>query len=939
MSFHDRNNLKPSEPLQRGSGGVLQPPIPWKGIGMAATILMVIVAAYVFKSIYIDFLWFQSVGFESVFRTRLTAQVALFLIGALAGTFAIGGNILLARRFAPKGSEESFIKELHPATVRRLAEVLLAAVTVLMGVIFGSAASGAWETILRWMNSVQFGQPDPQFGRDIAFFVFDLPAYRFFQAWLIGLVFVSLLAAGAVYGLSYALQQFQLRVTRQMRIHLSALGGLVVLLIAVNSYLRIFDVLSSTGGLIYGGTYTDINVRLPVGYILAAVAALAGLAIIANGFLSSKGFRLPLAAIGLWVVAGIAGALVPQAVQSLHVEPNEMRREEPYIERHIEATRRAWDLDRIDAVSHPANPVVTQAELDQNPATLDNIRLLDPEPLNATLNELQALRPLYRFADIDISRYPLGAGDGVADQQVLISARELDLARVGDRNWTRDRLQLTHGFGAIATPVTEVEEEGLPRLTLRDIPPRAEHSRLELTEAGSRIYFGELTGHYVIVNSQEAEFDYPDPVQAGRDIRTFYEYDRGIPLSSLFRRLMLSWELWDLNLLISEQVQSDSRLLMDRQIQDRVRKIAPFLILDSDPYVFNMDGELHWMQPAYTTAGGYPYSQPASGGVNYIRNSVQVVTDSRTGDIDFYLLDPEDPVAQTVDRIFPGLLTPAEEMPIAVRQQLRYPLDLFRVQAQHYQRYHVTNAEVFFLGEDFWEIPIQRGRGGTQPMDPYYVTMRLPGEEQVEFVVILPFTPRDRENTVAWLAGRSDGEHFGSLRNFRFPSGVLVFGPSQVENRIEQNALISQQLTLWDTAGSEVLRSTLMMVPVGDSFLYVQPVYLQAAGGRMPELRRVIVANGNAVAMEETFEQALEVVTGQRAPSAPEALTTEIGTGGATEASAPPETPAPSADPASDLQRLIQQARQSSAATQAELDRLRELLDQIDRQLQPPATP
>jgi len=932
MAFHDPDDLRPTGPvLPKPSGGELQPPVSWKGLGIAAAVLALIVTAHVLKSIYVDFLWFQSVGFESIFRTRLTAQVILFLAGALAGAIAIGGNILLARRFAPKGPEESFINELHPATIRRMADLLLAGGALLVAVSFGRAASGAWETVLRWMNGVRFGQLDEQFGRDIAFFLFDLPAYRFFQAWLMGLVMASLVAAAAVYGLSYALQQFRLHVTRPMRAHLSVLGGAAILLIAVNSYLGIFDLVNSSGGIVYGGTYADIHARLPVRYVLTGLAALAGIVTIAHGLLSPQGFRVPLAAFGLWVVAGIGGGLYPQVIQSLQVEPNELRREEPYIDRHIRATRQAWSLDRVDAVSHPANPVVTREEMARNPATLQNIRLLDPTPLNATLNELQALRPLYRFRDIDISRYPLAAGTQETHQQVLISARELDLARVGDRNWTRDRLQLTHGFGAVATPVTEVEEEGLPRLMLRDIPPQAEDSRLELTEAGSRIYFGELTQHYVVVNSQEPEFDYPDPEQAGRDIRTFYEHDRGISLSSLFRRLILSWELWDLNLLISGEIQSDSRVLMHRQIQDRVRKIAPFLTLDTDPYVFIMDSGLYWMQPAYTIATGYPYSQPAGGGVNYIRNSVQIVTDSRTGDVAFYLVDPEDPVAETFARIFPGLFTPAEAMSGAVRQQLRYPLDLFRVQAQHYQRYHVTNAEVFFLGEDFWEIPIQRLRGTTQAMDPYYLTMRLPDEEQTEFVLILPFTPRERENTVAWLAGRSDGEHFGSLRNFRFPSGVLVFGPSQIENRIEQNALISQQLTLWDTAGSEVLRSTLMMVPVGDSFLYVQPVYLQAAGGRMPELRRVIVANGNAVAMEETFEQALEVVTGLRTPTAPDVqMTTETPADISAAGEIPPA-------PEGGLQRLIQQARQSSDATQAELDRLRGLLDQIEEQI--PAAP
>lgn len=930
MAIEDGDDSKPPEASQ-GDAGAAAAPFPWKAfslagkaLGLATGILVAVVVADQLVSIYVDYLWFQSVGFDGVFLKRLNTQIPLFVAGYLVAGAAIGGNIWLARRSAPRGSEKSFISELRPAAIWRMADALLVVATLLGALMFGAAAAGAWETVLRWLHAVPFGQADPQFGRDIGFFLFDLPVYRFFQGWLVGLALVSALGAAAVYGLSYPLQEFHLRVTPGMRIHLSMLGGAVLLLVAVGTYLSVFELVTSARGLVAGAMYTDVNARLPLRYIVALLAAVAGLATMANAFVSSRSVRLPLATFGLWVAATIGAGLYASAVQSFQVEPNELRREEPYIGRNIDATRRAWGLDRIVEASHPARPVVTPEEIAANPETLENIRILDPDPLTATLNELQALRPFYRFADIDISRYPLNGARpaGRADQQVLISARELDLDRVADRNWTRDHLQLTHGFGAIVTPVTEVETGGLPRLALRDIPPRTPYERLALSDDGARIYFGELTRHYVIVNTRESEFDYPDPQVEGRDIRTSYEHDRGIVLSSRFRRLVLAWELGDLNLLISGQIHNDSRLLMHRQIGDRVRKIAPFLMLDSDPYPVIVDGALKWMLPAYTVAGTYPYSQPA-GGINYIRGSVQIVVDASSGDMDFYRVDVQDPVALTFSRIFPRLFTPGVAMPDALRQQARYPLDLFRLQAQHYQGYHVTDAKVFFLGEDFWQIPIQRTRERTRAMEPYYVTMQLPGESRVEFVLIAPFTPRGRENTIAWLAGRSDGAHFGSLRNFRFPSGVLVFGPSQIDNRIDQNALISQQLTLWDTAGSAVLRSALMMVPVGDSFLYVQPVYLQAADGRMPELRRVIVANGSAVAMEETFARALEVVTGQRAPADPGAP------GGA------PEIPAAPAVSASEVQRLVQQARESSEATQAELNRLRELLDRIKAQLGP----
>ena len=927
MSYDDPTPAHPPRSFESTWSTRRPPRVRIRSLGLAAALLILFMGAGVLRSIYVDYLWFESVGFAGVFSTRLGTQVLLFLIGTAVALTVIGASVWFARRAAPRRVEQSFLAELDVRTVRRLGDAGLTMVVLVLGVLLGMAASSAWDTVLRWRYAVPFGEVDPQFGRDVAFFVFALPAYQMLHGWLVALVIASALGAGAAYGLTYALQRFDLVITRGMHIHLSLLAGALFLLIATGTYLGTFGLVTSPSGLLYGGMFTDINARLPMRYVQTVLATFAGVAIIANAFRTRQGLTVPAVGVGLWLVGSVAGGMLyPAMVQSLQVAPNELRREEPYLQRHVDATRRAWGLDRIEAVSHPAASLVTPAEFAANPETLDNIRLLDPLPLTATLNELQALRPLYRFRDIDISRYPLHE-HGTADQQVLISARELDLSRVADRNWTRDRLQLTHGFGAIVTPVTEVQAEGLPRLTLRDIPPQTEHRRLALTEDGARIYFGELTGHYVVVNSQEPEFDYPDPQAEGRDVRTSYAHDRGIELSSRLRRLLLAWELGDLNLLISGQIHDRSRLLLHRQIQQRVSKVAPFLMLDSDPYVAIVDGSLKWIQPAYTAASQYPYSQPASG-VNYIRNSLQIVIDSSTGDMTFYVVDADDAIAQTLGRIFPALFTDGAEMPTAIRQQLRYPLDMFRIQAQHYRQYHVTSAEIFFLGEDFWQLPIQRLRERTQPMEPYYVTIRLPGEEAVEFVLIMPFTPRDRENTVAWLAGRSDGDQFGALRNFRFPTGVLAFGPSQVENRVEQNATISQQLTLWDSAGSEVLRSTLMMIPVGNSFLYVQPVYLQAAGGRMPELRRVIVANGNAVAMEETFDLALKAVMAGHPPVDPR---------GQADADAPvaPGTAAPPPLSMSELQRLIQQARQSSETTQAELERLRSLLDQIERALPP----
>jgi hypothetical protein len=855
----------------------------------------------------------------------LVARVSLFFVGAAITVAVIGGNIFLARRLAPKGHEESFIEEIDVVALRRIVTVVLVAGTLFLSVIFGSVAGGSWETILSWLNGVSFGREDPAFHRDVSFYMFDLPAFQLIQGWFLGLIIVSTIASGAVYALSLSLQGFELNVTRGMRVHLSMLVGIILLLIALSTYLSIFELVLSPGGIVYGATYTDINARLPVRYILIALALFAGLATMANAFLSKDSYRLPLFAFGLWAITGLVGGIFyPNFVQSFQVDPNEREREEQFIARNIEATRFAYGLGDIIESDFAAEQSVTSEELAANPETLDNVRLLDPRPLRDTFNQVQAIRQFYSFNDVDVDRYVLNG----QVRQVMLSPRELDISRAQERNWTRERLQLTHGFGAVVAPVNEVLEEGLPDFITRDIPPVSED--LELSIEGSRIYFGELTDHYVIVNSNEPEFDYP--LGDGNE-GTFYEPDRGIALSSFIRRFALAWELGDTNLLISGQVQDDSRLLMNRNIRQRIDKVAPFLVLDTDPYMVILDGEIKWIQSAYTVSGRYPYSQQSRGSINYIRDSVKIVVDAITGDMTFYLLDPNDPVAATWAKIFPDLFTPDAEMPSEVREHLRYPLDMFSLQSELYLRYHITNPDVFFIGEDVWNIPTERFRQQEQPVEPYYVLMTLPteeaaAEENLEFALILPFTPRNRQNTVAWLAGGSDGEQYGKLRAYRFPTDDLVFGPAQIEARIDQNPGISQQITLWDQAGSEVIRGNLLMIPIGQSFLFVEPIYLQAENSRLPELVRVVVANGNAIAMEPTFERALDVVFGRAQSSLPGGGSV-IDPG--TTTPDPTATPDPGSQTPGDVGDLLNDARDAADAAEQELDRLRALLDAIER--------
>lgn len=891
---------------------------------------MLFVVANVGKSLYVDWLWFDSVAYLEVFRTVLIWKVSLFFAGAVLSVVVIGANIWLARRLAPVGPEESFIEEVDAHAIRRIVTIALIAATVFMAVIFGSVSGGAWEIILSWRNAVPFGgEPDPVFNRDISFYLFDLPAFHFFQVYALWLLIVSAAGAAAVYGLSLSLQGFELNINRGMRVHLSMLAGLILLVITAGTFIGRFDLVADPRGLIAGATYADINARLPVRYILIVLGAFAGIAAIANAFLSSSSYRLPIFAVGLWAIAGLAGgAIYPAVVQRTVVDPNQLERERPFIERNIRFTQLAYGLDEIDARDFAAEPEVSIAEIEANPDTIRNIRLLDARPSRDTFNQMQSIRPLYFFNGVDIDRYEI---DGVVTQ-VMLSARELDIRRAADRNWTNDRLKRTHGYGAVIAPVNRVVEEGLPDFITRDIPPVGEE--IPISESGARIYFGELTTHYVIVNTNEPEFDYP----VGTLFKeTFYEGDAGIRLSNVFKRFVLAWDLGDTNLLISGQIGSGSQLLMNRSLNVRISEVAPFLSLDADPYLVVDNGQLLWIQDAYTTSSAFPYSQPSAwpgGSINYIRNSVKITVDARTGDMTFYLIDEQDPIVQTWASIFPDLFTPIDRMPAELRAHLRYPQDLFQIQSNVYLRYHINDANTFFLNEDLWNIPTERLRQQEVQVEPYYVIMTLPGEAEAEFVLILPFTPRNKQNTVAWMAGRSDGEHLGKLRAYRFPTDDLVFGPAQIEARIDQDPAISQQLTLWDQGGSEVFRGNLLMIPIGESFIFVEPIYLQAETGRLPELKRVIVANGNKIAMEKTFQAALDVVLGIRASSLTGA---DILLGTGTRAPAPTPTPTPqpaAAAPAGSIGDLITQAEAAADAVGDELDRLRTLLEAIRQQQQ-----
>ena len=891
-------------------------------------ILVIFIVASIAKGIYANWLWFDSVpndasaDYLSVFRLRIVTRIWLFFAGAGIFLAFFGINILIAIRYAFRGVTvlPQALGDVEPAAARRIAIVVAVAASLFLAVIFGATAAGQWDSILLLLNSQSFGQEDPAFNRDIGFYVFQLPALNFIVGWSMGAAVITTIVVGALYASRLLLGGTNVDAPPLARPHISLLLILVVGLFISRYWLGRFELVYSERGAAFGAAYTDINAQLPVIYILMALGTLTAVLIFVSIFRRQLLF-LPIGATALWVVVAIVGGLIyPATVQRFQVEPNELAQEREFIQRNIDATRAAYGLDQIEEQPFPARESVTAEEILANPETIQNIRLWDSRPLRDTFNQLQALGPLYNFlpGGVDVDRYEI---DGEL-RQVMLAARELDQTSLEQKNqsWVNRRLNLTHGFGLAMVPVNEVAGQGLPEFFIENIPPTSKFDGFNIEQP--RIYFGEIPASYVIVNADEDEFDFP----VGEDQRAQNRFDGegGVELSSLLRRFVYAWEFGDTDILISDALNDESRLLYRRNIRERVETIAPFLALDSDPYLVVAEGQLFWIQDAYTHTDRYPYST-RNGELNYIRNSVKVVINAFDGSTTFYLVDENDPIAQVYQGIYPDLFTDFDEMPETLRAHVRYPEDLFQIQAQQYLRYHIRNADDFFIGEDFWAIPTEKFFDQEQLLEPYFVIMKLPGEEKEEFVLIMPFRPRgERKNSIAWLAARSDGENLGKLLVFRFTETTVVLGPSQVESRIDQDTTVSRQLSLWDQAGSQVIRGNLLMIPIGESFLFVEPIYLQSTASRFPELKRVVVVTGrnDPVIMEETLEQALAVALGRAEPSEPildgpdgEPPTVEP-TPAPGETPAATSTPRPTTPLSDDVGDLIEQANDSFVRAQ-----------------------
>lgn len=822
--------------------------------GMRLLLIVLAVVAFFLVPAFADFLvdwwWFGEVGYRDVFVTALVWRYGLGLLAFALTLGWLAWHLRKALRMLPSQpltftTREGLTVALPARDQLRPIVLALAAAASLLVALY---AAGEWLTLLRWQHQTAFGHPDPILGYDPAFYVFTLPVLELVRNLALVWIVLAAAGAGALYALGgrLAVTPFGLSVGPEVRRHLSLLAAAFFVVLAFGAWLDRPRTLLTSSSIIQGATYADVHAYMPAALALAG-AALVGAALAVYHASAARNWPLVAAAV-LYLATMVAGQAYGGLIQRFVVSPNEQARETPYLEHNIAATRRAFALDRVEERELSGDAELAREDIDNNRATLDNVRLWDHQPLLETFGQIQEIRTYYDFISVDNDRYLI---DGDL-RQVMLSARELNTASLPNRTWINERLVFTHGHGVTIGPVNQVTPEGLPVLLVRDLPPVSTVPELAIAEPS--IYFGELSNEYAIVRTRTPEFHYP---KGDDNVFTNYEGTGGVPLSSFFRKLVFAVHFRAHQIILSDDLTPESRVIFDRQIRRRVTKIAPFLTYDDDPYLVAAEGRLFWIIDAYTTTARYPYSTEAAPRVNYIRNAVKIVVDAYHGTVTFYLAEPDDPLVQTLARIFPTLLRPLEEMPGSLRRHVRYPEGIFRLQSSIFSTYHMTNPAVFYNREDQWEVPTIDSGGQTVRMQPYYTIMRLPGEERAEFIQMLPFTPRRRDNLASWMVARSDGDRYGQLLVFQFPKQKLIFGPRQVVARINQDQAIAPQITLWNQQGSEVIQGTLMVIPIEESLIYVRPLYLRAQAGRIPELRRVIVAYQNQIVMERTLDEAL----------------------------------------------------------------------------------
>ncbi len=851
-----------------------------KGVLIAIAVLgFLFWAAGKVAVLYADYLWFDSLTYASVFSTELWTKATLGVCAFLVTALWLAGHVILATRLSPTHGFQ--IKGLpwvlSGRRIRWLLHLAALAFGVIVGFGFAGHAAARWYEVLQFLHRAPFGWTDPVLGHDAQTYVFVLPILAQLKAYVMAMAVLGALASAATYFISGAIGWQYARMTRAATTHLAALVALLLIAVGFGYWLDRYDLLLSSRSTVFGAGYVDIHVRLPVFAFMAVASAVAALLVLAAGI------RMKPKAAG--VVVGLLVAIhviavwsYPSLQQRFDVLPNELEREAAYLRHNIEATRFAFGLSDVEVKEFPAGGSLTPEALRRARGTLENIRLWDWRALKPTYQEIQGLRTYYRFNGVDIDRYHV---DGQY-RQVSVAVRELEqsLLQEKSRTWVNLHLLYTHGYGLCMSPVNAVTQSGMPELWIRDIPPKA---TVPVAVPNPAVYFGESTQNYVFVRTEQEEFDYP---LKDENVYTRHKGGAGVAVDSLARRLLFAYYFGDFNILLTDSFTSETRVLWARQIRQRVRRLAaPFLVLDQDAYPVISDGHLVWIIDAYTRTGRFPYSAPAGSGrprTNYIRNAVKIAVDAYDGSVTFYVADPDDAIVRVARRIFPDLFRDLSEMPESLQAHLRYPVDLLDIQAYQYLTYHMTDPRVFYNREDLWQRPSEQYGSQTLPVKAYYIIMTLPGETEPEYLLMLPFTPRGKDNMVGWMAGRCDGKQYGKLLVYQFPKDRLVLGPKQIEANIDKNDAISQQITLWGQVGSRVIRGNLLVIPVRDAILYVEPLYLDSEQTRFPELKRVIVASKDRVAMRETLDEALAEVFGT-APAAAKPV------------AKPRETPAPSA--------------------------------------------
>ena len=808
---------------------------------------------------YTEWLWFSAVGYLSPWLKQWGTRLAVFITAFLLSLFLFLFNWHKARKNSMKEA---------PAFNPRFLQIpgvnwLITGISIFLALGFAGSLAAQWAEFLAYIYRVPSGIEDPIFGQDISFYLFELPVYETLQAWVLSLLVLVVIGIVAIYAANRTLEiqrgTWKPHESNSLRRHVALLGSLVLFLWALGYIFAAFNLMYSSRGVVFGASYTDMNASI---YALGAQFVLMLLTAV---ILFINVFRLTLRPLlvtgGLWLAATIImGGIIPSLVQRYSVIPNENVKEAPYIENNIRFTRMAYGLDAIEPQAYEMGEPLTQEQINRNIAILNNIRLWDYRPLQQTYEQLQALRTYYQFNEIDIDRYTI---DG-QPQQVMLAVREMDKSGLESQTWVNLNLVYTHGYGLVMNPVDEFTAEGQPEFYIQDLPPQSSVPELQVTRP--EIYYGELTNDVVFVNSRQEEFDYP---QGSDNAYSRYTGTGGVPVDSFLKRLAFAIRFGDFNIILSDDIDNETRILLHRQIQERIREITPFLELDRDPYVvLTDDGRLIWIQDAYTISNRYPYAEPTRLGdgrvINYIRNAVKITVDVYNGTVTYYMADPDDIIIQTYNATFPGVFKSLEEMPEDLQAHIRYPVDLFTIQTHQYLRYHMTDVRVFYNQEDVWDIPLEvfttdgaAASDSKQPMEPYYVTMPLPGETEPEYLLIQPYTPLGKTNMIAWLAARNDPPNYGELKVYELPKQELIFGPLQIEGRIDQEPTISEQFSLWDQRGSRVIRGNLIVIPMNGSFLYVEPVYLLSQTSALPELKRVIVATDTRIAMGSTLADAI----------------------------------------------------------------------------------